>query len=156
MSRFFALMLAAGLALLAAGAARAAPKKAAEPMPACAAGAPKPVCCKAFVADHCIYISCCEVGNAGFFTQTECPTCLGRAAERAEQARRAASKPGCGEAAKAGCSGTGACGEACAAGTQAGNGAFFTPPASEAPTRKSAKPAVAGKASPRTQSRTSE
>jgi hypothetical protein len=83
--RVFAILaLAVGLM----GAAAAAPaKNAAAKDEMCAAGHGKAVCCKAGVADHCGYVSCCEVGNAGFFTSKSCSTC---AKHRAEAARAAA------------------------------------------------------------------
>ena len=65
----------AGLAALClATAAVAAPKDAAGEKP-CPAGVGKAVCCKASVADHCMYTSCCEQGNKAFFTKKGCGTC---------------------------------------------------------------------------------
>ena len=69
------LLTAALLALGIAGAAAAAPKDAAKGEKPCPAGVGTAVCCKASVANHCTYVSCCEQGNAGFFNQAHCATC---------------------------------------------------------------------------------
>jgi hypothetical protein len=66
----FALALSAALALFAAPAF--AGEKSAAAGSTCEAGIGKPVCCKAMVADHCGYVSCCEVGNAAFHTAKAC------------------------------------------------------------------------------------
>ena len=68
-------LTAAVLALGIAGAAAAAPKEGAKAEQPCPAGVGKAVCCKASVANHCMYVSCCEQGNAGFFTKAHCATC---------------------------------------------------------------------------------
>ena len=41
----------------------------------CVLGKGKAVCCKTFKPNHDVYVSCCEVGNRGFFTATECVGC---------------------------------------------------------------------------------
>ena len=107
MSRLIPALLAVGATLLTAGVAVAAPKAAASAEKVCVAGVGKPVCCKAYVANHCMYVSCCEVGNHGFFKQTACAKC---------EANRAARATDCGD--KSACSP-----DAAVAGT--GNGAFF-------------------------------
>lgn len=84
MSRFFALS-AAVVSLALASAASAAPKKDGA-APVCEAGVGKAVCCKAFVANHCAYVSCCEQGNAAFFTAKHCSLCDEHTMERALRA----------------------------------------------------------------------
>ena len=69
------LLTTALLALGIAGAAAAAPKEAAKGEQPCPAGVGKAVCCKASVANHCMYVSCCEQGNAGFFSKAHCSAC---------------------------------------------------------------------------------
>jgi len=66
------LILAAAAACALTVGAWAAPKEADK---TCEAGKGKAVCCKASVANHCGYVSCCEVGNAGFFSKKHCGTC---------------------------------------------------------------------------------
>jgi hypothetical protein len=71
-----ACLAAAAFALFAASAAVAAPKEAAKgEEKVCAAGVGTAVCCKASVANHCGYASCCEMGNSAFFSKTSCATC---------------------------------------------------------------------------------
>src|SRR5687767_12065445 len=71
MFRFATVSLAAALSLFAAGSALAG-ESASKAF--CAKGEGKVVCCKTFVADHCsTYVSCCEVGNAGFHSAKSCP-----------------------------------------------------------------------------------
>jgi len=77
-----ACLAAAALALFAAGAASAAPKEAAKGgEKVCAAGVGTYVCCKAAVANHCGYVTCCEKGNAAFFKASGCGTCAKHTAE---------------------------------------------------------------------------
>src|SRR5688500_5857201 len=118
MSRFVRLSLAAFLAL-AAGAAMAGPKGDSAAKATCTRGEGKAVCCKAFVADHCTYVSCCEVGNSAFFTQKECGKCVVHAAERAAKAGASCGTSATCSASKSECA-------KCAVGHTAGNGAFFT------------------------------
>ena len=73
-----ALFLSTLTAVMAAGGALAA-EKAKTSNGVCALGKGKQVCCKAYVADHCKYVSCCEVGNAAFYTASRCHTCAPRA-----------------------------------------------------------------------------
>jgi hypothetical protein len=91
MSRFVkAFFAAAGLSLFAVGFASAAPKDA-PAAGACEKATGKAVCCKASVADHCTYVSCCEVGNQGFFSKSSCGACAkGTAAKEMAHAKKAA------------------------------------------------------------------
>jgi hypothetical protein len=125
MSRAITLLVAAGLGLFASGIAAAAPKaeKPAEKS-TCRAGVGRPVCCKAYVADHCTYVSCCEVGNAGFFSQKLCPKC----ADHKAKAELACASKGAGTKDACASKGTGAkheCGR-CHECSEGGNRAFFT------------------------------
>lgn len=70
MKQFGLIVAAAVLAL--ANVAFAAPSTGSA---VCEAGQGKAVCCKAGVANHCTYVSCCEVGNAGFHSAASCGTC---------------------------------------------------------------------------------
>jgi hypothetical protein len=76
------ILTALALSALLASAACAGPSKDGK-QATCALGKGTPVCCKTFVKDHCINVPCCEVGNAAFFTTTECGTCLASMKERA-------------------------------------------------------------------------
>jgi hypothetical protein len=92
----------------------------------CERGVGKKACCKAFVADHCMYVSCCEVGNAAFYNQTLCHNCENHKANVAVAAAAACSAKTA--------SGTKECssGSACAVSTASaedGNRRFFTPTA---------------------------
>jgi hypothetical protein len=78
-------------------AADKAEKKAAEKV--CALGKGRAVCCKAYVADHCVYVACCEVGNAGFFSKTHCAACEKNAAKASPSG---AAATGCGAGAPQG------------------------------------------------------
>jgi hypothetical protein len=88
------MMLAAVAAGLLSVAAFAAPKSAET----CEAGKGKPVCCKASVANHCGYVSCCEMGNAAFFSKKHCGTCESHKAH-AQAACAAKAAPAAGAAA---------------------------------------------------------
>jgi hypothetical protein len=107
MSRFFALSAAVlTLGLLSATGAVAAPKNDGTG-PVCEAGIGKAVCCKTFVANHCPYVSCCEKGNAAFFTAKHCSLCDAHVMDHAKHASAQACSPG-------------------ASGCEAGNSAFFS------------------------------
>lgn len=107
MRRIFALSaVALALGLLTATGATAAPKNDGTG-PVCEAGIGKAVCCKTFTANHCPYVSCCEQGNAAFFTANHCSLCEAHAMDRAKHASTQSCAPG-------------------AASCEAGNGAFFT------------------------------
>jgi len=115
-------------ALITAGAAVAAPQAGKKAESTCAAGVGFKVCCKAFVAHHCDYVSCCEVGNAGFHAQKACATCAKHEAKATPTATTAAAK-----SAAAKTDGKSACAAgACAEGNlyvsahEMGNGGFFT------------------------------
>jgi hypothetical protein len=97
------------LSLLTATGAAAAPTNDGSG-PVCEAGIGKVVCCKAFVANHCPYVSCCEQGNAAFFTASHCSLCDAHTMERMQRGST----------------------QACATACEAGNGAFFTPTAAKA------------------------
>ena len=101
MSRFLMGSLAAAALCLGSAAGAAAGEK---PAGSCEKGAGKPVCCKAYVANHCgpAAATCCEVGNAAFFTQKRCSACDSRAAAKAKHA-----KHGCASGSSA-CSGSAA------------------------------------------------
>jgi hypothetical protein len=140
MHRVFSLLSTFALALLAASSVAAAPK--AGPVnEGCSGGIGRPVCCKAFVADHCGYTSCCEKGNAAFFSSTHCGKCEEHAAEKAMACSAKASS------AKSSTTKTAAAG-ACAAQTcapgdascEVGNRMFFTGAACSA-SKKAAKSA---------------
>ncbi|MGV3724682.1 MAG: hypothetical protein ACO1SX_27610 [Actinomycetota bacterium] len=113
MFRFVSLSVAAfALSALTMGGASAAPKSgASEGM--CVAGVGRTVCCKAGVADHCGHVSCCEVGNAAFFSAKSCGA--GHAAKTVAHA----------PAAKAAKAEGHACGSASAS-CETGNRGFFT------------------------------
>ena len=86
MSRLFALSAAVlSLGLLTATGVAAAPKNDGSG-PVCEAGIGKAVCCKTFVANHCAYVSCCEQGNAAFFSAKHCSLCDAHAVERVKRA----------------------------------------------------------------------
>lgn len=90
MSRLFALSAAVlSLGLLTATGVAAAPKNDGSG-PVCEAGIGKAVCCKAFVANHCAYVSCCEQGNAAFFTTKHCSQCDAHAMDRVKHASTSA------------------------------------------------------------------
>lgn len=93
MSRFLIPSLAAAVLTVAAAGMAAAGEKS-----TCERGAGKAVCCKAYVANHCgpFSATCCEKGNAAFFTAKKCGGCESQAKVAAHQA-----KHGC--AASAGC-----------------------------------------------------
>jgi hypothetical protein len=86
------------LALIAASGAAAA-QKTAVVNAGCSGGIGQPVCCKAFVANHCGYVSCCEKGNAAFYSATHCGRCDEHASEKAAVA--CAAKPAASAAAGA-------------------------------------------------------
>ncbi|MBM3457689.1 MAG: hypothetical protein FJX77_04060 [Armatimonadetes bacterium] len=75
-------MLVAAFALACAGAAVAAPNSEGG---VCAAGIGTQACCKAGMANHCNYASCCEVGNAAFYSASHCGQCAH--AKKASQAK---------------------------------------------------------------------
>jgi len=121
MYRFFTLAAATlMLGLVTAAGASAAPKNDGSG-PVCEAGIGKAVCCKAFVANHCPYVSCCEMGNAAFFSAKHCSLCDAHAKEHSKRATAQTCAPG-------------------ASSCEAGNRAFFTDASSETKTR-GAKPA---------------
>lgn len=108
MFRFLTMSIAAlALTLTAVSGAAAAEGK-------CAAGVGKYVCCKAGVADHCGHVSCCEVGNAAFFSAKHCGSCASHKSEK--PAHQAAAKTA--KAAGHGCASS-------AAGCETGNRGFF-------------------------------
>lgn len=83
MIRFVTMSIAAlALSVVAAGSAAAAPKASGSES-TCTAGVGKYVCCKAGVADHCGHVSCCEVGNAAFFTKKSCSSCASHKTKQA-------------------------------------------------------------------------
>lgn len=118
MTRVLRLSLAAFLAL-AAGAAIAGPKGDSAATATCTKGQGTAVCCKAFVANHCTYVSCCEVGNSAFFTKKECGKCADHTAKRAAKASASCGTSASCSASKSECA-------KCAGGDVAGNRAFFT------------------------------
>jgi len=70
MFRFVSMSIATlALSVLALSGAAAAPKADGA---MCVAGVGRSVCCKAGVSDHCGHVSCCEVGNAAFFSAKSC------------------------------------------------------------------------------------
>jgi hypothetical protein len=86
-------LLTAGLCL--AGAASAAPKEEGKAT-TCTKGQGTAVCCKTYVKDHCShYTSCCEHGNAGFFSKKHCSSCEKQADERAKVAKSNCSGSAC-------------------------------------------------------------
>ena len=111
-------LAAFSLALLAASGAVAAPKQAVVNA-GCSGGIGTTVCCKAFVAHHCDYVSCCEKGNAMFFSSTHCHQCDENVAEKAVLACATKSAAAGGSAAASAC----APGEASC---ETGNRMFFT------------------------------
>jgi hypothetical protein len=119
MLRLVSLSLAAlALGLMSAVGAAAAPGEKGE---MCVAGHGKAVCCKASVADHCGYVSCCEKGNAGFFTARHCGTCDQHKASAHKTAAHKAHKPAVATAEAKGC-GAGAGVASC----EVGNRGFFS------------------------------
>ena len=117
-------------------AAFAAPKTAAKAAEAtCEKGVGKKACCKAYVADHCTYVSCCEIGNAGFHTQKDCSKCADHRVKAASHASTACSAKTA--AGKKECASSSACAHALAS-CEDGNRHFFTA-ATCAPRKKSAR-----------------
>ena len=155
MFRFITVSLAAAVSLFAAGIATAAPEAGkAEAKSVCTAGIGKAVCCKAFVADHCNYVSCCEAGNSAFFTAKSCAKCADhRAQHAAAHSGKTAATPAVATtgakttAAKSECA-AGAC---CASDTtlyvaacERGNGGFFTSHTAHTASAKSSACCAAG------------
>ncbi len=119
----FSLMMAGVLAVSAFADAKPAAQT-------CTLGQGRPVCCKAYVADHCGPVTCCEVGNALFHSGSRCQTCIDHADTVALAAKSCASASACAPA-QAGKSGAAKanCADCAECPDEAGLRAFLSPTA---------------------------